>query len=200
VDGDGDPDFWKHNGVYFGITDEGDYKVDTTHGNDGTLDSEGKEADPSTDGTSGNQYYDLPQDSEHFVRLNDVSDPLALTPVTTMQLKKALREIIIGDAAGIWKLLIDGGVTLVVDGKDANATMTVGDGAKHLAIVEALQALWGVLVTYLDGHTHGPGSFSTPVGTGGGGGSVTGTSDAPDQSASTWDNNINSTKVAIPNG
>jgi len=192
VDGDGDPEFWKHHGVYFGVTTEGDYKVDTTHANDGTLDADGHEPAPPTDG-KGNQYYDLPQDAEHFVRLNDVSDPNALVPVSTAQLKKALREIILGDPAAFWNLLIDGGATMKLEGKDADAKLTLGDGAKHLAIVETLQALWGSMKGTLDtwgganGHTH-------PTGTGPSG------PPTPALSTDPWDTSINSTKASIPDG
>ena len=39
------------------------------------------------------------------------------------------------------------------------------------------------LKSYIDGHTHLPGTFTTPVGSGGGGGPVTGVSGAPTTSS-----------------
>lgn len=51
---DGDPDFWKHHGSYFGISDSGDFVIDTTLANDGLLEDDGKEKAAAEDGTVGN--------------------------------------------------------------------------------------------------------------------------------------------------
>jgi hypothetical protein len=82
------------------------------------------------------------------------------------------------------------GATLKAEGKDAAAKLTIGDGSKHVAIVEALQQLYTQLKAKLDvfdTHIHptamGPSGPPTPVIT-----------------APPWDASINSTKVSIPNG
>lgn len=87
VSGDGDPDFWKHNGTYYGIHKNGDFYIDTTHANDGTLDEEGHEPDPPTDG-KGSVVCQLPQDAKWSVQLLDMSDPLNPVPVLKKELTK----------------------------------------------------------------------------------------------------------------
>lgn len=69
---DGDPDFVKHHGTTYGITDAGDFSVDTRYAHDGELDDAGKEPVPPTDG-SGIQKHDLPLDAEFQVTLWDMS-------------------------------------------------------------------------------------------------------------------------------
>jgi len=51
---DGDPDFWKHHGAYFGVDAAGDFVVDTTQAYDGELEEGGVEPDPTEDGSAGN--------------------------------------------------------------------------------------------------------------------------------------------------
>jgi hypothetical protein len=95
---------------------------------------------------------------------------------------------------GKLEVTYDGGSMLLIEGKDSSAKLTLGDGAKHVAIAEALAVLWGSLKTALDtfgamstGHTH-----STPAGE----------SLGPTVGMTTpsWDNGIKSTKVSIPDG
>lgn len=84
--------------------------------------------------------------------------------------------------------------TLEVKRTGGDWTMKVGDGAKHVAIVEALQTLWGNLKNTLDiwggsgGHVH-------PTGVGPSG------PPSPVLVADAWTaGTINSTKVSIPDG
>ena len=82
------------------------------------------------------------------------------------------------------------GATLAVVGKDGDTQMTVGDGAKHVAIVEELQALYTELKTKLDIfdfhiHATGVGPSGPPT---------------PTIGAPSWNSAINSTKVSIPGG
>jgi phage baseplate assembly protein gpV len=82
------------------------------------------------------------------------------------------------------------GATLAVVGKDGDTRMTVGDGSKHVAIVEELQALYTQLKTKLDvfdAHIH-----ATGVGPSG--------PPTPTIGAPSWNSAINSTKVSIPEG
>lgn len=83
-----------------------------------------------------------------------------------------------------------GGASTTIEGSGGDTKMTVGDGAKHVAIVEHLEALWGDLKTAMDTwdtHTH-------PTGVGPSGPA------AQPSSVPAWDGSINSTKVSIPDG
>lgn len=88
---DGDPDFYKHNGSYYGIHKNGDFYIDTTHANDGELlDADGEyghEPEPPTDG-KGSVVCHLPQDARWSVKLMDMSDPLNPVPVLIKEMTK----------------------------------------------------------------------------------------------------------------
>jgi len=159
---DGSPDYWKHNGAFFGISEGGNWALDTTFANNGKLDTNGNEAAPPVDG-SGSQYFRLPKDAEWAVKLYNMVDPL----------NPAL-ESFISFINSLCQIALNGGTnTLSLADKDADAELMLGNGAKHVPIVEALQ-IW--LIT----HTH-------PTGVG--------PSGPPTQA---WDTNINSTHVSIP--
>lgn len=96
---------------------------------------------------------------------------------------------------------LGGGATVKFEAKDGDAKCTVGDGAKHVAIVEHLQTQYETLKGKLDaadGHGHpGGGTLLDSLGvpcTG-----VTGPPTVP-VSAPTWNGAINSTKISIPDG
>lgn len=145
---DGDPDFCKHYGSFYGLDDNGDFIVDLTQAYQEDLAGTGDEPAPPGGGAVGNFLVKLPAASKLTVQ-------------------------------------IDGGASIVLDLKDGNAKLTLGDGAKHVAIVEALQTFWGNFKSIFDAHTH-------PTGVG--------PSGPPAAPAPAWDSTINSTKVAIPNG
>lgn len=88
---DGDPDFWKHHGTFYGINNAGDFEVDTTFAHDGELEEDGKEKPPPTDG-KGAQRARLPQDAEHIVQLLDLSDAAQPKQVGAESFKKLLRK------------------------------------------------------------------------------------------------------------
>lgn len=92
-------------------------------------------------------------------------------------------------ADGRVNVTFGGGQTITIEGKDANAKITLGDGAVSMTIAETLQALYNLLHAQLVIHTHtvtAPGSQSGP----------------PTNAAAfpPWDPTINSTKVKVPNG
>jgi hypothetical protein len=148
---DGDPDFLKHYGSYFGLDEKGDFVVDLTQAYSAQLAPDGTEPAPPGDGSVGNYRVRLPAASKLTVE-------------------------------------IDGGASIELDLKDGNAKLKLGDGAKHVAIVETLQAFYGSAIkAAFDNHTHstGVGPSGPPV---------------PKAVMDPWDTNINSTKVAIPNG
>lgn len=167
---DGDPDFWKHHGSYFGISDSGDFVVDTCLANDGSIDSKGNEPDAPEDGSVGNQIYRLPKGSKVTVEID--------------------------------------GDTLKLENADGDAILTLGDGAVHATIYEALEAFWNntMLPKFVafDAHVHanpstyiapliplpGPPVPVTPVTV----------PPAPPLGAPTLATNIKSSKTKIPDG
>lgn len=51
---DGDPDFWKHRGAYYGIDDAAGFLVDLSQAHSGQFDAQGKEPSAPQDGSIGN--------------------------------------------------------------------------------------------------------------------------------------------------
>jgi len=150
---DGDPDFWKHKGVFYGVSDAGDFVVDTTMSFAKDLKSDGTEPDPAKDGSTGNYNVKLQEGAVLHVQIAD-------------------------------------GETLTVELKGGDTKLTLGDGAKHVAIVEHLKDFYDSLKAKLDAfdqHVH-------PTGVGPSG------PPAPAIAAAAWDTSINSTKVSIPDG
>lgn len=195
---DGDPDFQKHHGSYYGVDTDGNFVADTRWAHDGKYKEDGKEPDPADDG-KGSHYYRMPSDAQRVTELLDVVsavDQNTAEALVQELLDKTQFSRVIKDAVtwlmdgGQLKLELDGGATLLIQGKDGAATLTVGDGAKHVAIVEALQQLYTQLqikLTAFDAHVHP--SAMGPTGP-----------PAPLIVAPLWDNAINSTKVSIPDG
>lgn len=191
---DGDPDWFRHNGVVYGIDGSGNYVVDSRWGNDGTLDTTGAEPAPPTDG-KGAQLQHLPMDAEHRTEWWDMADPTAPVSKSYQSIKKDAFELSLDDVKAWLQLIqtalevkLDGGATLKAEGKDATASLTVGDGAKHAAIVEALQSFYASAIKgAFDNHTH-------PTGVGPSG------PPTPKAIMDPWDTTINSTKLAFPNG
>lgn len=177
---DGDPDFWKHHGTYFGVDDNGDFLVDTASANNGVLLPDGSESPPPTTG-AGAQTHRLPQDAKYLVTLLDMANPTAPVPVLEFQIQKTDLAMKVGVGAVN---------TLKVELADTMAKLTLGDGTKHVPIVETLQAFYTALKAKLDAfdaHTHTDGMGGTGV-------------PAPTIAADPWDATINSSKVNIPNG
>ena len=186
---DGDPDLQKHHGVFWGVDNLGNWLVNSTFGNDGTLDGAGKEADPPTDGTKGNQIINLPQDSSLTINLMDMADPKNPVPKVTINVAKGGETVDIKNSTGKWHLKVEDGETVTIKGKDAAAKLTLGDGAVSVAVADHLQTLYEGLKGKLDAfdtHKH-------PTGVG--------PSGPPDVLvvADPWDLNINSDKAKIPN-
>jgi len=140
---DGDPNFLRHHGSFFGLDKDGNWLADTTKAHDGKLDSDGKEPVPPTGG-SGTQKHLLPENSQFLVDFLNLNDPDAPVSKAFFKLIKTMLE-----------LKLDNGATLKSEGKDASAKLTVGDGAKSAIIAEAWQAFFdGAFKTWNIGHTH----------------------------------------------
>lgn len=67
---DGDPDFWKHKGAFYGIDKDGNFTVDTTEAYATDLASDGKEPAAPGNGTAGNVKVKLPVGSSLHVQLD----------------------------------------------------------------------------------------------------------------------------------
>lgn len=184
VSGDGDPNLWKHHGTVFGVDTDGNYTVDTTRANDGTLDNDGHESEPPTDG-SGKHSILLPQDAEFSVKLLDMADPENPVEVASLTMVKENLEIKIEDPAGFVRIMIEGGLGYRIEGKDASAKFTLGTGAVSVAIADHLKTLWESFQgTEFPNHTHLD-SFG-------------GTGIVNSGPISSWDSKIESTQMVIP--
>jgi hypothetical protein len=169
---DGDPDFFKHHGAFYGVDDLGDFMVNTTMSNNGAILPNGNEPPPPVDGTGAQRHY-LPQDAEHRIELDDMAAPDAPVPVSYQSILKVLYELSLDQAKAVLtiaqaalELKLGAGATLKVEGKDALAKLTLGDGAKSAMIAEAWQAFWdGPLMTWMIGHAHptGVGPSGPPI-------------------------------------
>lgn len=107
---------------------------------------------------------------------------------------------------------LGGGATLKAEQNAANATLTVGDGSKHVAIVEALKDFYNNdikptlddLKSALNEHTHDvPSSGFNATAPGApiaGQGTASANSSAFTGTIPSWDDSIESSKVAIPDG
>lgn len=104
-------------------------------------------------------------------------------------------EINSANAGGKIVVQIDGGDNLQLEEKDADAKMTLGDGAKSVAVADDLQTLYTQLSTEIS-------KFNTHVHTSAAPGSPTSnpTVAVPPtvQTPPAWDPNINSDKAKIP--
>jgi hypothetical protein len=89
---DGNPDFWKHRGAFYGVSDDGDFVVDLTRAYATDLDSEGKQPTPPADGTTGNYKVKIPTASKLTVEIAG-GDNLEL------DLKDGNAKLTLGDGA-----------------------------------------------------------------------------------------------------
>jgi hypothetical protein len=172
---DGSPWLIKHKGSFFGVDKDGNLLFEGTRAHSGAYDVSGKEV-PSSDASHGGVLLKLASGTTFRVQGLD-----AAGTTDTFDLRVFTDEFVLKQA---------GDNALRVIGKAANTTMQVGDGAKHVAIVEALQALYTALKAKLDAfdaHVH-------PTGMGPSG------PPAPLIVAPAWDAAINSSKISIPNG
>ena len=122
---DGNPDLWKHNGIFHGVTDAGMYVVDSTFANDGELAADGKEAAPPTDG-KGTQSFLLPKDATLNIITYDMSVPASPAEESKLEVSDTALKFSLGGAA-------------------ANHSMAFGD---------LLQILYTALKGKFDAHTH----------------------------------------------
>lgn len=128
---DGNPDFWKHRGTFYGVDDNGDFIVDTTYANDGSLDANGHEPAQPTDG-KGAQRFRLPVDAEDFtVEFLDSSEVVK----ASLKVNKDRMEVRFD------------GETLLVNGQDGAAALKLGDGSAHAALWEDLKAFLSAFLT-----------------------------------------------------
>lgn len=167
-DADGDPTFYKHHGSYYGIADNGDFIVDLTRANLGELESDGTEPDPPEDGTVGNGTVRLPKGSKVRIEIDGTNNVFEFSETAV-------------------DVQLDGGATFKFELKDADAKLTIGDGAVKAAIADHLKTMWEDFVnTAFPKHTHIDGFGGTgPVNSG---------------PVTPWDSAIESGKLTFPDG
>lgn len=198
---DGDPSLAKHHGTFWGVGDNGDWVLDSTYANDGTLQDgdgvRGHEQPPPDDG-KGAQRFRLPRAAEHLVELVDhITDPDAPESVAHAKLTAAVREVLLKDAGAVWRVILaEGTNSLNLEQADADAILTLGDGAAVVAIADHLKTLYNSLqgkLNTFDGHTHQyiPALHPAPAPTATTGPSAT-------VSAPSWDSKIESTHLLVP--
>lgn len=169
---DGDPDFFKHHGVYYGVSDIGSFIVDTTWANDGELAVDGSEAVPPVDGKGG-QNFRLPQHASYDLVFYDMSNPAV--PVEVMKLTVDKDKL---------HLKVTQGETLKVEEDGVDAKLTLGNGAVKVAVADHLETLHTAVKAWLE-------ALTVPTGTGPSGTPIN--SPAP-----SWDPYINSSQALIP--
>jgi hypothetical protein len=172
---DGNPEFWKRNGSFFGFDKSGNFLVDTTRAHGGQFTQEGLET-PANANTNGN--VTIRANSKTTVRVVGVGTD-GQNPKYEMTLKD--NELF---------LKLQDGETMKLVGKDAGAVLTVGDGARHAVNFENLDAWWEamrVLLTAFDVHVH-----ATPSGPSG--------PPVPVVAAPSLPVNVKSTHILMPDG
>jgi hypothetical protein len=105
---DGDPDFWKHHGAFYGVDDAGDFIVDTTEAYSGEdFEDDGKEKAPKEDGSTGNYRVRLPKDARLVVEIEGGAslDLEKKDADTVLTLGDGLKAAIIAQA---WETFWDG--------------------------------------------------------------------------------------------
>lgn len=89
---DGDPDLTRHHGVVWGVTDDGDFLVDTREANDGSVDKSGKEPEPPTDGSHGNYNVKMPKGAIMHIQIEEGE-------TITIEEKDGKAKLTLGDGA-----------------------------------------------------------------------------------------------------
>lgn len=143
---DGQPRFTKHRGVFWGVSDSGDFVIDATRAHPGVFQSNGSEPEPGLDGSNGNIVLRLPESSKLTIEVTQGVQQGDGTDSDTASTKLVLEN-------GKITIVNNGGAGLVVQNSGSAAQMVLGDGAVHAAIAEHMQTLWGQLVTYLTSAT-----------------------------------------------
>jgi hypothetical protein len=161
---DGDPSFWKHHGAYFGVDDGGNFVVDTSLGNSGGLGPSSGDS-PNIPGANGNVSVNIPAGSSRktqFVTGATSGVPLA---VSTETLTVGGYTFDAKAVALAFKAISAAGNGLAVTGGGPTASAQIGDGSSHVAVAEALQALWSLSQAWQAGHVHvsGTGVTSPPT-------------------------------------
>lgn len=173
---DGDPDLVKHHGVFHGVTDSGDYVVNTVYANDGTTDDLGKEPLPSVTGETGNQIHSLPENSEYSIEFKNVSDPINPVNVVTLVIKAVDNNI---------EVFKDGENVITINDSGLSSILQLGNGVVSVAIATHLKTLYNNLYNAIFSHVHPVGSPNT--------GSPIFSSPLP-----IWDVSIESDRLTIP--
>lgn len=90
---DGDPDFWKHHGTFYGVSTDGDFVIDTTEAYAGeSLENDASEPANPGDGTAGNYRVRLPAGAQVIFELDSGA-------LITLEEKDGDAKLTLGDGA-----------------------------------------------------------------------------------------------------
>lgn len=183
---DGAPDLDKHLGVVHGVDARANFVVRTLYANDGSLTAKGAQPAPAQSPEMGNVVLQMHAQAQRLSQWLDMGTPASPAEVLREVLSLSQYHLQFAQQAAHWSVSDRTGNTLEAKGGGAQATVQVGDGARHVAIVEELQTMYAQLKVTFDAHVH-----SSALG--------------PSLSASlsgfvapAWDNNIASSHVSIP--
>ncbi len=137
----------------------------------------------NADGTLNTDISDTDQ-SNSFIQI-DKEGAIKLSTTNKEKIEDADNLVTINKDGSI-DIKINNGQTLLLKDKDGDAQMTLGDGAKSVAIAEELKALYGKLKDYIEG-------AKVPTGMGPSGTISSGSGPAP-----SWDDNIISKRMKLP--
>lgn len=188
---DGDPEFWKKNGTFFGVDKDGNFKVNTTRAHSGVYTPSGKE-EPALDAANGSVLLDVSNKAKLLLQGTnptggDVKFKVEVVDgKITLQLDGADKSLVLEPDTLTWKLgdptktvthdgstftIKNGGAVgaLKVEGDGANAVLTVGTGAVY-GMVWDMFDVWATAVlsamkSALAGHIHNataPGAPTSP--------------------------------------
>lgn|SRR4030065_196559 len=167
---DGNPFYIKHNGVFFGVNDSGDFEINSSFGNNGNTLETGEEL---LGGTSGNQSFILPDTSKLLILFNNMINSLEPIEVIKLEIKKDGDNLIFN---------INGENIITLNGGGNSTEMIIGSGAVHPAIASKLKILWDTLRLVFNNHTH-------PI--------PDGNTGLPSAIAPNWDENISGQKISF---
>lgn len=149
---DGDPDFFKHHGSFYGLDEEGNHVVDTSWANDGSVDSVGNEGlPPSPAQTRGFQTSRIPEGAARIVEILDMSGVPASPPVVKVRATFDIDKWLVEFIATTMKLIVKG--DKIELGADAAADKASLD-SKIQTELGKIKTHLDALKTWADGHGH----------------------------------------------
>jgi hypothetical protein len=167
---DGNPFYIKHNGIFFGVDDSGDFSVNSSFATKGNTLETGEEI---LEDNSGNQSFILPDISKFSIIFNNMINALSPIEAIKLEIKKDDNNLVFS---------LNGENIITLNGGGNSAEMTIGSGVAHPAIADKLKLLWNTFRLIFNNHTH-------PI--------LEGITGLPSTIAPNWDEDISGKKVSF---